>query len=113
MPKWILAYARMTAVFEPLSTDLPCNQLGELLCPERAAEVARAGLGLLKRAVDRCVDRFRRLVELRPAVPLREPFEQHRGREDQRGRIRDAFAGDVGRGAVLSLSAARFVSGHR
>src|SRR3546814_9155016 len=40
-----------------------------------------------------------------------EPVEQHRRREDQRGRIGDALPRDVGRRAVLCLRDADIVAG--
>ena len=43
------------------------------------------------------------LHQLVVLAPLAEPGQQHRRRADQRGRIGDVLAGDVGRRAVLGL----------
>src|SRR5437868_9582412 len=54
---------------------------------ERTAEIDRARGGVLQRRVNRRLDDARGGGEVLLLMPAAQPVEQHRGREDERGRV--------------------------
>src|SRR4051812_25827576 len=71
--------------------------------PEGAAEVGGSRQRILQEAIHGRVDRTGRGPQFQPPVSLRQPVEEHSGREDKRYRVGAILPRDVGGGSVLRL----------
>ena len=79
---------------------------------QRALQVGCAALGVLKQSVDASLNRPRSPHQVIPPMPLAQPGQQHRDRQDHRHRVRDVLACEAGGGPMLRLPATQVVAAH-